>query len=322
MVQTVSHEVKSQAIANALLKTHERTLEKNQAVRYLPPHLKSPQYSQTIRPPVHEDFNSFLASSTGQLQTQFLGSAKIATTVQNHRFMPDANNLEKNAPANLLPAATMPKVEAKSPSQMIPLNELAPKLAQLLPAPTMQSIKVQQVVDKGYGPRMANDPLFATAPTDIDKFSLGLIGAVHANLNHQGEFNQESDGEKPQTKTANKPGATTRSEQASVLKREEIEAVREVKEKFQQQLNAQHPHITVPIKHPEGIVDIHLRFDRRANDSSKGAVRVMFSGSNSQVVSLMAQHREDFLKSIIDQGYKIEPAQMQFNHQSPQLSTV
>lgn len=340
MVQTVSHGIKSQAIASALLKIHEKppekSSEKNHAAHYIPANLKSsPQFrGEILRPPVHEDFNSFLASSAGQMQmnfkSQFLDSAKSAASVQNHRFDPDSG-LEKTGNQKL-GASFVQQAEAKFPLDkiaLIPLNDLTPKLLKNL---TTQPVLAQQLVDKGvnnglnkrdkgYGPRMITDPLIAMVTTDLEKFSLGLVGSVQARLNQTGDFNQESESEKPQTKALAKPMSTSHSEQASLLKREAIEVIREVREKFQQQLNAQYPHITVPIKHPEGMVDIHLRFDRKvssnhSDNQTKGSVRVLFSGSNSQVVALLAQHREAFLKSITDQGYAIEPTQMQFNRQA------
>jgi hypothetical protein len=58
-----------------------------------------------------------------------------------------------------------------------------------------------------------------------------------------------------------------------------------------------------------------MRFDRKTmgQDGVKGAVRVMFSGSNAQIVTLFAQHREEFMNIITNQGYAIDPSRMQFN---------
>jgi hypothetical protein len=58
-----------------------------------------------------------------------------------------------------------------------------------------------------------------------------------------------------------------------------------------------------------------MRFDRKTTnqDGIKGAIRVMFSGSNNEVVALFAQHREEFMNIVTKEGYAIDPSRMQFN---------
>lgn len=279
--------------ASSLSKTLES--EKNQI-------LPKQNVQGRILPPVHEDFNSFLVSSASQ--TQIVGSAKIAVTLQNHKFIPET---EKDNVTALKEPPITPKTESK-PSltkvSLIPLINMPMQNAQLQ---NLQSFKVHTVIDKGYGIRTTTDPLIAMVTTDLNKFSIGLVSSVQSNSSDSGhDFDHESDSSKPHTKSLAKNQNISRN--VTLLKREEIEAIRDVKEKFQQQLNAKYPHISVPIKHPEGMVNIHLRFDR------KDSVRVLFSGSSSQVVSLLAQHREDLIKSITDHGYTVDPSQVKFNH--------
>jgi len=198
-----------------------------------------------------------------------------------------------------------------------------PKLIEVLSsAATIQPQKY--AMDKGYGPRTMIDPLIVSTSanaTDIEQISMGLVGAVHERSQYQGnerESNSHKFGEANQklTKSSIKASPGSQNENAQLLRKEEIEALRDVKEKFKQQLNAQHPYIMVPLKHPEGIVDIHMRFDRKEanpNDANKGKIRVMFTGSNDQIVALFAQHREEFMNIITQEGYTIDSSRMQFN---------
>ncbi len=320
MVQTVSlHGAKAQALAHA----HPKPTDKENAARHIPVDLRflSQLKSDNVRPPVHEDFNSFLASSTAQIQGKISDGAKMIAAMQNHRFGPEDGSLQKSEEGRQL--KPVPAVKAESANHLnrnshVTLSNMPKGLEMLNLAPVTQPIKAQYPADKGYGFRMVTDPLIAMATsTDLDKVSLGLVGAVHGR---SADYDRESDahnfGESNQkSKVSIKASTATRNEHASLLRREEIEVLRDVKEKFVQQLKAQYPHISVPIKHPEGIVDVHMRFDRKVmgQDGIKGSVRIMFSGSNPQVITLFAQHREEFMKLITMQGYAIDPSRMQFN---------
>jgi hypothetical protein len=214
----------------------------------------------------------------------------------------------------------MPEIKGESTPVLdrnITLMVDTPRLLEILNlAPVTQPPK--PIENKGYGSRIATDPLITMATsTDLDKVSMGLVGAIQAQSQHHNSENDShtfSDSN-PKTKMSVKASAVERSEHANLLRREEVEVLRDVKEKFLQQLKAQYPHISVPIKHPEGIVDVHMRFDRKVTgqDGMKGSVRVMFSGSNSQVVVLFAQHREEFMNIITKEGYVIDASRMQFN---------
>ena len=318
MVQTVSlHGAKAQTLALS----REKPTEKETAVRYASADLRflSQLKGDSVRAPVHEDFNSFLASSTAQIQGKISDATQIAATMQNHRFGPEDGSLQKSSESRQPKTLAAAKLESinlgKNPH--LPLHDTPRLLETLNLASVVQPIRVQYSADKGYGSRIATDPLIIMATsTDLDKASMGLVGAIHGhspnhnseNDFHEGESNQKS-------KAPIKGDAASRSEHASLLRREEVEVLRDVKEKFIQQLKAQYPHITVPLKHPEGIVDIHMRFDRKAigEDGTKGSVRVMFSGSNPQIVRLFAQHREEFMNVITKQGYSIDASRMQFN---------
>jgi hypothetical protein len=316
MVQTVSlHGAKSQTLA----RINRNPTEKDTTVKYASPDLRflSQIKSDSIRAPVHEDFNSFLASSTSQINEKISDATKMAATMQNHRFGPEDGSLQKSLEGRKSKPSPEIKFESThlDKNNRLPLTD-TPRLLEILnSAPVVQPPR--HIADKGYGSRMATDPLITLASSTIDKASMGLVGAVNAQSQHEYRendshgFNETNQKSKAPTKT----NAVSRSEHASLLRREEIDVLRDVKEKFQQQLNAQHPHITVPLKHPEGIVDIHMRFDRKTmgQDGVKGAVRVMFSGSNAQIVTLFAQHREVFMNIITNQGYAIDPSRMQFN---------
>lgn len=284
--------------------------------------------TNSIRPPIHEDFNSFLASSALHIQKQFSETTQIASVLQNHRF--EVENTSSQIKNSDHKPKTIPEIKLESTTHLNKGNVTSPETAKLLEvlssAPAAQPPKY--TMDKGYGSRTTTDPLIALAcSTDVEQISMGLVNAVHERSQHK---NNENDSHKfnesnhKVTKASIKPDSALRNEHAQLLRREEIEVLRDVKEKFQQQLNAQHPHITVPLKHPEGIIDIHMRFDRKIigyeTEDSKGSIRVMFSGSNAQVVKLFAQHREEFMNIILKEGYAIDPSRMQFQCPSLQKS--
>lgn len=318
MVHNVSlHGVK----AHALTRAQKNTPEQDTTVKYLPPDLRflSQIKGVGVRAPVHEDFNSFLESASSQIYGKISDATKLATTLQNHRFGPENDSLQKSNDKH----KSKPTFDTKPDSiqyfdkhNRIPLTD-TPRLLEVLNSAPIVQLPIQ-VADKGYGSRIATDPLITLASSiSADKTSMGLVGAVHAQLQHE---NSENDSHgfnetNQKSKAPIKANAVSRSEHASLLRREEIDVLRDVKEKFQQQLNTQYPHITVPIQHPDGIVDIHMRFDRKTTnqDGIKGAIRVMFSGSNNEVVALFAQHREEFMNIVTKEGYAIDPSRMQFN---------
>lgn len=317
MVETVSrYEGKVPSLVRAQLKS----TDKETSVRYTSHELRFPHLqSQNVRSPVHEDFNSFLVSSAAQIQEKFSDVAKISTTIQSHRFGPEDGSLQRSEEKYDKRLPVIKNEPATHLDKKLTVSEITPRLLEILgPASTAQLPKIQHTTDKGYGARIATDPLIALATsTDLDKVSIGLIGSVQAHSRrHDGEHDAHDLSRSNQkSKMVLKADVASRSEHVNLLRREEIQVLRDVKEKFQQQLNAQHPHISIPIEHPEGIVDIHMRFDRKAvsHDGVKGAVRVMFSGSNPQVISLFAQHRQEFMDIIINEGYTIDPARIQFN---------
>lgn len=320
MVQTVSlHGANAQAAVHA----HPKPTDKENAIRYTPLDLRflSHLKGSGVRAPVHEDFNSFLASSTSQMHRKMLDAIRQSVNGQNHRFGSEDGSLQKsegNKQSKPIPTVTPELSKPLDKNHPMPLNTIPRVLENLNLGQVAQPIKAQYPSDKGYGSRVVTDPLVVMATsTDLDKVSMGLVGAVHG---HSSTSERESDehhfgepGFKP--KTSIKASTAGRSEHASLLRREEIEVLRDVKEKFVQQLKAQYPHISVPIKHPEGIVDVHMRFDRKpmGQDGIKGSVRVMFCGSNPQIVTLFAQHREEFMRIITRHGYAIDPSRMQFN---------
>jgi hypothetical protein len=320
MVQTVSlHGAKAQAIVH----TQSKPTDKENAIRYTPLDLRflSQLKSSGVRAPVHEDFNSFLASSTSQIQGKMLDAIKQSVNGQNHRFGPEDSSLQKSEGDKRpkpMPALNPELSKSLDKNHHILLSTIPRVLENLNLGQVAQPIKAQYPSDKGYGSRIVTDPLIVmAASTDLDKISMGLVGAVHGRSSTSDKESDEHNfGESgPKSKTSIKANQVGRSEHASLLRREEIEVLRDVKEKFVQQLKAQYPHISVPIKHPEGIVDVHMRFDRKAMgpDGMKGSVRVMFCGSNPQIVTLFAQHREEFMKIITRHGYAIDPSRMQFN---------
>ncbi len=316
MVQSLSlHGAKAQTLARI-----QNPNEKETTTQY---NIDSKFLSQikenSIRPPIHQDFNSFLASSTSYIQSESLEAAKITAAMQNHRFGSENSSPQTKNDSHQIKSA--PEIKLESIVLLSKTNQTSatdtPKLVEIMSsAPIVQPPKY--TMDKGYGSRTTTDPLITLAcATDVEQVSMGLVSAVHEHSQYQqdksdshkfGESNQKT------TKASIKADSTSRSEHAQLLRKEEIEALRDVKEQFQKQLNAQHPHITVPLKHPEGIVDIHMRFDRKIteSDGTKGTVRVMFSGSNAQVVTLFAQHREEFMNIITNAGYSIDPSRMQF----------
>lgn len=316
--QSISlHGIKSHTLA--------RIHNEQESARYIQPDSRFSSIVKTegIRPPIYEDFNSFLASSTSQIHQQFSEETKATISLQNSRF--ETNNIastqkpegtyqtkqtaEKSAAILSLEKITSAKVETPKPSEVIATSSLI--------QPPKQS------ADKGYGSRITTNPSITMAcTTDVAQISMGLVNAIHErspqhDANDFQKFNEENH---KIIKSREKIDNTSRNEHAQLLRREEIEILREVKEKFQQQLNTQYPHITVPLKHPEGIMDIHMRFDKKATDSNnpKGSVRVMFSGSNDQIVALFAQHRQEFMDIINQEGFSIDHSKMQFN--GPNLS--
>lgn len=316
MVQSLSlHGAKAQILALI-----QNPNEKETATQYNPDSKFLSQIKEnSIRPPIHEDFNSFLASSTSQIQEKFLEATKVTATMQNHRFGPENPYSQTKNDSPQLKTIHEIKLEPTlhtSQNNQISLTD-TPKLLELMSAaPVVQAAKY--TMDKGYGPRTTTDPLITLAcATDVEQISMGLVCAVHERSQHQQDKSDTHKFNESHLKTIKpsiKEDSASRSEHAQLLKREEIEVLRDVKEKFQQQLNAQHPCITVPLKHPEGIVDIHMRFDRKVteSDNAKGSVRIMFSGSNPEIVTLFAQHREEFMNIITKAGYAIDPSRMQF----------
>jgi len=272
----------------------------------------------SVRPPVHEDFNSFLASSTLQLGQQFSEAATATASYQSHRFGPDHKTSSQKS-IDISQSKTLPE----KPAAILGMDKIAPsstdatKSSENFSSSTMIQLP-KQIIDKGYGSRVVNNPsIIMASATDVEQISIGLVNAVHERHQHQRDSNDSQKFNEPHQKAlkaSSKIDPISRSEHAQLLRREEIEALRDVKEKFQQQLNDQYPHITVPLKHPDGIVDIHMRFDRKVIDenSPNGSVRIMFSGSNDQVVALFAQHREEFMKIITHEGYSMDPSRMQF----------
>jgi hypothetical protein len=80
MVQNVSpHGVK----AHALTRAQKNTPEQDTTVKYLPPDLRflSQIKGVGVRAPVHEDFNSFLESSSSQIYGKISDATKLATTL-------------------------------------------------------------------------------------------------------------------------------------------------------------------------------------------------------------------------------------------------
>lgn len=319
MVQTVSlYGTKAQVLAQ----THSKPTEKENSVRYTTIDLERfPQLKGNgVRAPVHEDFNSFLASSTSQIQGKILDAIKQSVNSQNHRFgsedglLPKGKNHQQPKPT---PSANLESTRSLNKHPPVPSDTLPKVIENLNLGQIAQPIRTQHQADKGYGARMTTNPLIIMAtPTDLDKASLGLVSSVHGRSLNDKESGTHNFGEQAhKSKLMIKANHAERSEHASLLRREEIEVLRDVKEKFVQQLKTQYPHISVPIKHPEGIVDVHMRFDRKAmeQDGVKGSVRVMFSGSNPQIVTLFAQHQEEFMNIITTHGYTIDPSRMQFN---------
>ena len=321
MVQSLSlHGAKAQTLARINQNEKEIVVPQTQIDAKFSSQIKG----EGLRAPIHQDFTSFLASSSSHLQENFLIATEVTATMQNQRFGPENAPLQKTTSNH---HAKQPEIKLES---ILPLDKIGripptdtPKLIEVLSsAPSIQPQKY--TIDKGYGPRTTIDPLILSTsanPTDIEQISMGLVGAVHERSQHQDnnkESNSQKFGEANQklTKSSIKVSPTAQNENAQLLKKEEIEALRDVKEKFKQQLNAQHPYIMIPLKHPEGIVDIHMRFDRKEanpNDANKGKIRVMFTGSNDQIVALFAQHREEFMNIITQEGYTIDSSRMQFN---------
>lgn len=320
MAQNVSLQgIRSQALA----RVESKPVEKESQVRYYPTDVRFfPNAKSTVgRAPVHEDFSAFMASSAQQIHGNISDSTKLTAKVQQYRFGPEDGIASKTAESSKVKADGKTFAPQNADKNIQTLVPTVPRLIEILHAtPLVQPARQQTVNDKGYGPKVMNDPLISMANvSDLNKFSIGLVGGVAGQFSHGHEKEDHRDLNHPgqKIKTAIKPEVSSRSEQAALLRREEVEVMREVKDKFLQQLKAQYPHISMPIKHPEGIVDVHMRFDRKqGEDGNKGSVRVMFTGSNPEVVKLFAQHRDEFIKTITNQGYTIDPSRMQFNTNS------
>lgn len=306
------------------LKSHTlaRIHDQHDSAKHIQPDSRFSSFTKTegIRPPIHEDFTSFLASSTSQLQQQFSAETKASAYLQNRRFGSDNNTSDqKSAKTHHSPdkSSTILSME-----RIISSKPDIAKSAEAVTSSGAIQLPKQQIADKGYGSRTIVNPSITMAcSADISEISMGLVNAVHENFQHQRDNSDSKKFSEPSEKIIKasfKTESSSRSEHAQLLRREEVEALREIKEKFQQQLNAQYPHITVPLKHPEGIMDIQMRFDRKPVDanSPNGSVRIMFSGSNDKITSLFSQHRDEFMKIIIQEGYSIDPSRIQFKNQN------
>lgn len=311
------------------LKSHKLTgaHTEQEPIKYIKPDNRLSSFTKDhARPPIHENFHSFLTGSASEIQQQFSETAIATASIQNHRFDSDNNTCNQQ-----MKETWQSKTSYEKPNTILSIEKIASsavdiqKSVETFGSPVIAQPS-KQINDRGYGARTAVNPaLIVIATTEAEQTPMGLINAIHERSQQQRDNNDSqkfNESHQKSIKGATKVDAVSRNEHAQLLKREEIQVLKDVKEKFHQQLNAQYPQITVPLKHPEGIIDIHMRFDKKVIDknSPNGSVRIMFSGSNEQIVTLFAQHREEFMKIITHEGYSVDSSRMQFKSSSPSNS--
>lgn len=268
--------------------------------------------------PVHSNLGDFLMNSTGMLHQQTAATAQNTAVAKTYQgYTPNKNvSLEQSAFNKTANNPEQPKIEQLQNIQQriqAPLQNTAQpqKMADHANVNTQPKLPIS---DKGYGSKLATDPMLSImanrTTTDSAAVSFGYIGAVNRRENSSADGRENSKEFSMHRESKPKQIKLENMQMHTAQKVEAIETLKEVTKALTKQLQKSHPCISVPIQHPDGIVDINLRF------SSNGSVRALFVGSNPEVVQLLAQHRDQFINTIKDEGYNIDERQMGFTHQA------
>lgn len=315
----MTHLVIGTGIKNAELDYAKSQAAKPQNTTYTPPNLKFSTNFAATPAPVHSNLGDFLVNSTAMLHQQTATSVQTSANAKAYQgYVPSKNSTpESNKFPKNTDIATQPKLEPLNVVQQ-QIQARAPMhtsvQAQKAPEPHIMKPKIAGTDNKGYGAKLSADPMLSVmasrSANDSNAVSFGYIGAV--NRRENSESNEKSSGKEwsLQREIKAKPEIKSATPQTQTAQKvAEIENLQKVTQELTKQLQKSHPCISVPIRHPDGIVDINLRF------SSNGSVRALFAGSNPEVVKLMAQHREEFVNTIKGEGYQIDERQMGFIHQ-------
>lgn len=291
---------------------------KAQNATYTPPNLKFSANLAATPAPVHSNLGDFLVNSSAMLHQHTATNAQTNANAKAYQgYVPsknsESNNFTKNTDLAIQPKleplhVVQQQIQARTPIQA---NTQPVKAAdtQVL----MQSKPINND-HKGYGSKLSADPMLSVlanrSANDSNAVSFGYIGAVNRREHSTGEDKSSGKEWSAQREIKSKPEAKSApSHVTTAQKVAEIENLQKVTQELTKQLQKSHPSISVPIQHPDGIVDINLRF------SSNGSVRALFAGSNPEVVQLMAQHRDQFVRTIKGEGYDIDERQIGFIHQ-------
>lgn len=307
-------------IHSASIKNTEHDYAKTQALKP-----KNVTYTAPIKfaaftnpAPVHNNLGDFLMNSSSILHQHTAATAQntaIAKTYQG--YTPNKNtSLEQSAFNKTVNNYEQPKIEQLQNIQQriqSPLQNTAQpqKMADHASVNTQTKFPIS---DKGYGSKLATDPMLSVmanrTTTDSAAVSFGYISAVNRRENSSADGRENPKEFSMQREIKPKQIKLENTQMQTAQKVEAIETLKEVTEALTKQLRKSHPCISVPIQHPDGVVDINLRF------SSNGSVRALFVGSNPEVVQLMAQNRNQFINTIKGEGYNIDERQMGFIHQA------
>jgi hypothetical protein len=264
--------------------------------------------------------------STAMLQQNTANSAQTSANLKAYQgYVPDKNKATETAALTPHPSSSQAKLE--------PLNTIQQKIQAQTSHTPNQTPKVPENTafgmqpklatpdSKGYGAKLTADPMLSVmanrSANDSNAVSFGYISAVNRRENSSNSEKNESKEWHAQREIKEKPVTKSEAPQLQTAQKvAAIEALKEVSQALTKQLKQSHPCISVPIQHPDGIVDINLRF------SSNGNVRALFAGSNPEVVQLMAQHRDQFIKTIKGEGYNIDERQMGFIHQTLTTNSI
>lgn len=268
--------------------------------------------------PVHNNLGDFLMNSTGILHQQTATTAQNTAVAKTYQgYTPKKNApLEQtafNKTANNPEQGKIEELQNIKQCIQTPLQNTAQPQKMADHASVNTQIKLP-ISDKGYGSKLATDPMLSIianrTTTDSAAVSFGYIGAINRRENSSADSKENSKEFLMQREIKPKQIKFENTQMQTAQKVESIETLKEVTEALTKQLQKSHPCISVPIQHPDGIVDINLRF------SSNGSVRALFVSSNPEVVQLMAQHRDQFINTIKGEGYNIDERQMGFMHQA------
>lgn len=309
-------------IHSASIKNTEHDYAKTQALKaknvtYTPP-VKFAAFTNPA--PVHNNLGDFLMNSEGILHQQTATTAQNTATAKTYQgYIPSKNTpFEQNSFNKTSDIQEQPKIEQLQIIQQR-IHAQAPLQNTMQPQKVHENSNINTQIkapisDKGYGSKLANDPMLSVianrTANDSAAVSFGYISAVNRRENSSADGRENSKEFSMQREIKTKPIKLESMQMQTAQKVEAIETLKEVTEALTKQLQKSHPCISVPIQHPDGVVDINLRF------SSNGSVRALFVGSNPEVVQLMAQHRDQFINTIKDEGYNIDERQMGFMHQA------